>query len=91
MTYGVYAKDLKSVSLSGVSLETARRYRYGDKVVCTEKRRTVGFRIKIGIMWRYWEIRFSPFWQQISFGPLDIRWEVVSHMWADEIVEGGQP
>jgi hypothetical protein len=86
MTYGVYAKDLKSVSLSGVSLETARRYKYRGHVVCTEKRRTVGFRLKIGIMWRHWEIRFAPFWQQISFGPLDIRWETVSYIWADEIV-----
>ena len=90
MTYGVYSADLKGVSLSGVSIETARKCLYGGKVICSEKRIKTGFEITFTFKWRYLQFRFKPRLDDaIQIGPLEIGWRALSYIWADKIVEEG--
>lgn len=97
MTYGVYSKDLHSVSLEGVSLETAKKYCWGDKVVCSEKQIRFGTEISIKILWcpKDWRWQWRKYFDNtIRLGPLSLSWHTLSYTWADKIVydpkkEGG--
>lgn len=89
MTYGVYSADLKGVSLSGVSIETARKYLHGDRVICSEKRIRTGFEISVAFKWKHFAFRFRPYGDDaILIGPLMISWRVLTYVWADKVVEG---
>ena len=87
MTYGVYTKDLKGVSLRGKTFPECQRYCYPGYVICEEKTRKIGFVVEIEIRWKFLEISFRPFWQYIAIGPIVIRWRNMLHTWADKIVD----
>lgn len=96
MSYGVYTADLKGMSYRGASLEDCKRYLWPGHVICTEKTRTIGFKVGIEIRWKFMGLSFRPFWQYVQIGPLILRWERIRHTWADKIVyaekqDGGQP
>lgn len=91
MTYGTYTPDLKGCGLSGQSLEDAKRYCLGDKVVCSEKDVTIGWAIRFAFT-KSLEWKFSPFWHAIDLGFIHISWERLHYLWADKIAwtkEGG--
>lgn len=91
MTYGTYTPDLKGCGLSGQSLEEAKRYCLGDKVVCSERDVTVGFAVRFAFT-KNWEWRIRRSWQCADFGFVHVSWERLHHLWADKIVwtkEGG--
>ena len=91
MTYGTYSRDLTASSLQGVSLEDAKKYCWGDRVVCSEKDVTFGFAVRIAFT-TSWEFRFKPFWNEIKLGFMKVSWERLKYKWADKIVwtkEGG--
>ena len=88
MTYGVYTPDLKASSIQDVDLETARRYCYGDHVICTERMKTFGFEVTFAIV-DYWQFRFYRYLQEARIGFLRIHWRRLRYRTADKIVEGG--
>jgi hypothetical protein len=91
MTYGTYTPDLKACGLSGQSLEDAKRYCLGNKVVCSERDVTVGFAVRFAFT-KNWEWRIRWSWQCADFGFVHVSWERLHHLWADKIVwtkEGG--
>lgn len=88
MSYGIYSPDLKAVSLSDVSLETARRYRHGDDVICTERMKTYGFEVAFAIV-DYWQFRLWRHLGEARVGFLRIKWRRLRYRTADKIVEGG--
>jgi hypothetical protein len=85
MTYGVYSKDLSAYSLTGVTLETARRYLWRpDDVICSEKEVCNGF--EITVLWhKTW--RWNCWWGHLEIGPLAIIWRRHTYTTADKIVE----
>jgi len=88
MTYGVYTPDLKASTLQDVSLDTARRYRHGDYVICTEQLKTFGFEVTFAVV-DYWEFRFFRYLHEASIGFLQVKWRRLRYRTADKIVERG--
>ena len=86
MTYGVYSKDLKGCSISGVSKFDAMYLCYGDMVVCSEKKITRGFSIIFNFD-KDWEWYFKPRLGLIKIGFIGISWHKRKKIWADKIVE----
>ena len=87
MTYGVYTSDLKASYLKEVDLETARRYRHGDRVICTERMKTFGFEVSFAIV-NYWQFRIWWHIGEARLGFLGIKWRRLCYKTADKIVEG---
>ena len=85
MTYGVYSKDIHGVSLAETDLETAKRYCYGDKVVCSEKDITIGFEIAVKFC-KEWSWRIRPRLQYANLGFIHLTWRVMKYKWADKVV-----
>lgn len=84
-TYGVYTPDLKARSFSGGDLETAKKYCYRDRVVCSERKKTYGFSFEV--KWLGWGDRAFRFrrwgWW---IGPVEIEWSRLTFLVADKIV-----
>lgn len=95
MTYGVYNRDMKSVSLSGQrSIEACKKYLWRDTdVVCSEKRCLSTWGIKI--MFHKWRgFHHWKFDKQWILGFVSFGIERCYYTWADKIVydpkkEGG--
>lgn len=87
MTYGVYSPDLKAISATDMDLETARKYRYGDHVICTERWKTYGFEVSFAVV-NYWQFRFWRHLGEARVGFLQIKWRRKRYRTADKIVEG---
>ena len=86
MYYGVFTKDLKTISLGESSLEVCRRYLRKGYVICTEKEITTGIEIKIQFHKRprwYWKRRDTK--KYIGFVSFEFR--KLSYYWADKVVE----
>lgn len=89
MTYGVYSKDLHSVVIDRLpSYQCAKKYRHGDYVICTEKERRLGFRLRLTFLYRreVWRFGLSKWDNLFQIGPIKIEWEKISYIWADKIV-----
>lgn len=91
-TYGVYRKDLGTVCISGVSLETARAYRGTGQVVCSERFHWIGIRIRIqfDFLFRFWKLGRDIDGERFFLGPLSFAFQRVGHKWADKIVDDGE-
>lgn len=92
MTYGVYSRNLGAVSLSEVSLKTAKEYCRGEMVVCSEKERTIGLEISVKFC-KSWSIRIRPRLSYANLGFIHLSWRWMKYKWADKIVwtkEGGE-
>ena len=87
MTYGLYSPDLKASSLQDVDLDTARRYQYGDMVICTERMRTYGFEVTLSFV-NYWNFKIWRHIGEARLGFLHVRWGRLRYRTADKIVEG---
>lgn len=85
MRYGTYTKDLKGASLTDTDFETAKGFCREGQVVCTEKKQTIGFEIRIGFS-RFWEFRLRPRFGYLYLGYLQIDWNKTSMWWADKVV-----
>lgn len=91
MSYGVYTKDLSGVGFSGGSLEDARKYRYGDRVVCSEKLVKCGFSVEMSFNWKHsfgWH--YYRHFQVLDLGWFQLKWHTMSYKWADKIVGDGE-
>lgn len=90
-TYGVYRRDLGTVSLSGVSLETARMHAGTGSVVCSEKYHWIGirFRFQVDFLPRFWRIGRDIDGERFFLGPFSFACERIGHKWADKIVDYG--
>lgn len=87
MTYGVYNRDLKSVSLSGqYSIDDCKKYLWKDTdVVCTERRKWSALVVKL--MFHKW--RGFHYWRydnQIILGFVSIETHSNYYTCADKIV-----
>ena len=91
MTYGIYTKDLKAVLLSKVSLETARKYRHGTDVICSEKLMNDGFKVSVKFLKWWLGFRFYRSLGMCDFGWIRVEWRRLQNVWADKIVEDGNP
>lgn len=87
MTYGVYTRDLKAVSLSErPSIDIAKKWCYdNDHVVCSEKKIWCGW--SITFYFHKWKgIRIRPSWDEWRFGFVSIETKTHRYTWADKIV-----
>jgi hypothetical protein len=86
MTYGVYTRDLKGVSLSErFSIDEVKKWCYKDHVVCSEKKIWCGWSITFRFhKWRGFRIR--PYWNEWRFGFISIETKTHRYTWADKIV-----
>ena len=89
MTYGVYTPDLKAVSLSDVDLETARKYRHGDSVICSQRWKTYGFEVSFKFV-NFWSVKIYRHLGEVRLGFMHINWNRLRYKTADKIVEGGK-
>lgn len=87
MTYGVYSRDMHSVSLSNQhSIENCKRYLWGDTdVVCSEKKVWCSLSIRITFhAWRgFKRCRCDA---SMTFGFVTIEKKDNYYTWADKIV-----
>lgn len=87
MTYGVYERDMKSVSLSEQrSIEDCKKYLWRDtEVVCSEKRYLSSWGIKILFhKWRgFYRRKIDAKW---TLGFVSFETERYYYTWADKIV-----
>lgn len=95
MTYGVYARDMKSVSLSEqCSIEDCKKYLWHDNdVVCSECRIWCAWVVKL-IFHRWRGFHYCRYANQIDLGFVSIVIHSDYYTWADKIVydpkkEGG--
>lgn len=86
MTYGVYSRDLKHSSASGkYFIDEAKKWCYGDCVVCSEKKYWCGWTIRF--CFHGWSrFRFRPRYGEWHLGFVNIEWHTNRYTWADKIV-----
>lgn len=84
LTYGVYTKDLKGSAIQGVSLDVAREYKYGDRVICSEKQKRCG--VTFCLFWHEWiGIRIRKW--RIELGFITMSWSWNTYTTADKVIE----
>ena len=93
MTYGVYTRDLKASSLSGMNtIEDCKRYCYSGRVVCSEKEKKCSFNVRLSFH-GWWRIKISLLMKRFELGWLTITWGWDFYTCVDKIVwrpeEGG--
>ena len=87
MTYGVYNRDLKSVSLRGQhSIDNCKKYLWYDTdVVCSEKE--VLCAVSIRITFHAWRgFHYNRWERRINLGFVSIETHSDYYTWADKIV-----
>lgn len=87
-TYGLYTPDLKANALKEVDLETAKRFRHGELVVCSERIKYYGFSFTVMCFWREWHFMFRRWGWYI--GPFKFSFERLAAKVADKIVWRGE-
>lgn len=87
MTYGVYNRDLKSVSLSGrYSIEGCKIYLWRDTdVVCSEREKWCAWVVKL-IFHKWRGFHYNRWERRIDLGFVSIETHSNYYTWADKIV-----
>lgn len=86
MTYGVYTRDLKYVSLSEeFSIDKAKKLCHKDHVVCSEKKTWCGWSITFRFhKWKGFMVQ--PYLNEWRFGFISIETKTYRYTLADKIV-----
>ena len=87
MTYGVWTPDFKAYSLSGVTLETARRYCTKDMGVCSERDKLYGYAFRVIFRGG---IEFGYRWGTLYIGPISFSIDRLTHKAPETIIQEGQ-
>lgn len=87
MTYGVYNRDLKSVSLSGkYSIDDCKKYLWRDTdVVCSEREKWCSWEVKL-IFHEWRSFQYWRYYNQIILGFVSIEMHSNYYTGPDKIV-----
>lgn len=92
MTYGVYNRDLKSVSLSGMySIDDCKKYLWKDTdVICAERRIRCAWIMEL-IFHKWLGFHYCRYENKIDLGFVSIATHSNYYTWADKIVYDPHP